>query len=116
MSTQCPTCGQTTEYNGWSNYATWGCKLILDNDQYCYDVVHEMAHAVSRDDEGRWKLQDDIRDFVEELCGLEGNAAPTPSDMARQLLSAAICDVNWREIAKSLLSDLEDEDPEEEDE
>lgn len=100
-------------YNGWTNFATWGCKLILDNDCGLYDQTQEMAREAAKigGRESVYKLEVELREFVGELCGLEspGEYATEPSDMAKQLLGAAMCEVNWREIAESLLNDLDDE-------
>lgn len=109
-------------YNGWTNYATWGVALVLDNAEGTQSYVDEMA-AELRDDassagqvtEGVWteaqyvryQLADRIKDFTEQLCGLDDELGlPEPSLVAQQLLGAALSDVNWDEIAENKLSAL----------
>ena len=104
-------------YNGWTNYETWGCSLVLDNDEGSYNYAREMAETFKREagehpnvESGLWTkdeaatftLEDWLKGYTETLCGLEGDSLPM---MARQLLSGAIDSVDFREIAESLLTD-----------
>jgi hypothetical protein len=103
----------TTEtYNGWTNYATWGVALVLDNDEGTYNAVREHIAMERGTDESedyvmptdedavRYRLADWLKDFTEELCGLESEDL---SFMARQVLQAGLADVDWDEIARNLL-------------
>lgn len=109
---------QTTEdqtYNGWSNYATWGVALVLDNDQGTYSYVRERLAELRKsspslynvqqgiwtaDQAIRFELADILKDFTEDLCGLEDE--PGPTLMARQVIQAGLSDVNWSEIAENI--------------
>lgn len=103
-------------YNGWTNYATWGVALVLDNDEGTYSYVRERLAELSEeaDDDGRlpngvelrYELADWLEDYTERLCGLEGDFdMPEPSLMARQVLQAGLAEVNWDEIALSLIAE-----------
>lgn len=122
MSTAEPT---DTSYNGWTNYATWGVALVLDNDEGTYTAVHDqlgefradapdcsqVANGIWTEDQAvRFNLADWLKDFTEELCGLGdfeayGVAEPSPSLMARQVIGAGLANVDWDEIANHYISE-----------
>lgn len=108
-------------YNGWANYATWGVALVLDNDEGTYNYVKDLARQLQDEIESghpnvpeiwtaeralRFELADRLKDFTEELCGLEGEelGIPEPSLMAKQVLQAGLADVDWDEIAEHYVS------------
>ena len=103
------------EYNGWTNYATWGVALVLDNDEGTYNEVRERAESLlaydhpnvpeiwTADEAARFGLADFLKDYVEDLCGLEDD--PGPTLMACQVLQAGLGDVDWDEIARVILSE-----------
>jgi hypothetical protein len=118
----------TKRYNGWTNYETWNVKLWIDNERGDYEHWREQAISCWRDrarleswenpgrlqqtDEQRalYRLADQLKDSYEESqCNiLEG--ANLSASMWADLLGAALSEVNWREIAESMLEDLSDED------
>src|SRR4051812_41265493 len=94
---------QEQSYNGWKNYATWGVKLVLDNDHDTYlrvrayvDAFKAEAAESSQVKDGIWDedqyvrftLADWVKDYTEELCDLESDDGPTM--MARQVISAGL--------------------------
>lgn len=112
----------TSTYNGWKNYATWGVALVIDNDQSAYETVLETVARIRSvdapmhpnvpkiwtvEEAARFELADWLKDFTEELCGLEGEdlGIPEPSLMARQILQAGLSDVDWDEIADNYLAE-----------
>jgi hypothetical protein len=100
---------KASNYNGWTNYETWAVNLWLNNEEPSYRYWTERARS--------WKgREDDACQFAEELKGSirEGNPLEEPSLYA-DLLSAALSEVDWLEIAQSYLDDVEEE-PAEEDE
>lgn len=115
-----------TTYNGWTNYETWVVGLWIDNDestqtywqeaaQQAYDDTKDTLSAnarltgvepFTRKERAAFELRDLLKEQHEEaLPELEGFAA--------DLLNAALGEVNWHEIALSLLDSVE-EDTEEE--
>lgn len=110
-------------YNGWTNYETWNVKLWLDNEEPSYRYWNEAAaeawadapdddHADSAapwtvSETARFHLADRLKNEITEANPL-GDQASTYSD----LLGAALCEVNWDEIANAWLEDLdEDREP-----
>jgi len=99
-------------YNGWTNYETWNVKLWIDNDEGSYNYWRETTKEVVDDatgasiddeldmDSAKYRLSSMIKDFVEENNPLADNA-----DMYTDLLGAAISEVNWYEIAESMIED-----------
>lgn len=98
------------QYNGWTNYETWNVKLWIDNDQGSYEYWRERTRESGGDvaDLAQW-LRDEHEDGMPEIDG-------TYAD----LLRGALSDVNWHEIAESMIEDarengdLESEDADEE--
>jgi hypothetical protein len=78
----------TTEYNGWTNYATWRVNLEMfdgtdwagDNDLDAYDLG-QMLRGITEDH-------------------LESQ---TPPGLTLDYALAFISDVNWREIARHMI-------------
>lgn len=110
-----------TTYNGWTNYATWGVALVLDNDEGSYNYVRERTNEFktqalehrnvpeiwTAEEAARYELADFLKDYTEELCGLGGEAygLPEPSLMAMQVIQAGLANVDWDEIARNILSE-----------
>ena len=85
-------------YNGWTNYETWNVVLWIDNEEGSYrywrDTVREICEDSDEKDDAicsvSKRLEDEIKEGAPELQG-------TYSD----LLSAALSEVNWYEIAEN---------------
>jgi hypothetical protein len=103
-----------TGYNGWKNYETWCVNLWLTNDQESADYWHNLAKAchetswqvdavkrgIWTEAEGaRFALADELKDQVTDASPLADDAT-----MWHDLLGAALCEVDWAEIADNLLS------------
>jgi hypothetical protein len=113
-------------YNGWTNYETWAVKLWIDNDEGTYDYWRETTREV-------WADSDDKH--PNQFMDRSGNARSTLAERLKDehdsqsdhpvfkaadgsvyadLLNAALSEVDWYEIADSMLSDLaEDSDDDE---
>jgi hypothetical protein len=107
------------EYNGWTNYETWCVNLWMSNDQGSDEYYRESAQQTyndsveenrlggsalfTRDEVATRNLADSLKNEHEErqneLTGVSGVFA--------DLLSAALSEVNWYEIAEHYISDVE---------
>jgi hypothetical protein len=91
------------DYNGWSSYETWAVKLWMDNDQWSYTENRERAReAFDLAPEPRIWLADHLKDEYEE-------AMPEVDGVWADLLGAAFGNVDWFEIADSLLTEAAEE-------
>jgi hypothetical protein len=99
------------EYNGWHNYETWTVKLWLDNDEGTYNYMRELSAEVladhtdedgavdangSRSEFAGW-LKDYHDEQLEELN--------IPASVFRDLMNAALSEVNWHQIAGAYLEE-----------
>ena len=84
------------EYNGYSNYQTWNVALWLDNEPGEYSYVRDTAVRLEKTS----RFADWLKDYVEEINPLNENAS-----MFSDLMSHALANVNWYEIAKGIMED-----------
>lgn len=105
-------------YNGWTNYETWLVKLWIDNEEgssrYWADRAVEIYERFADEDDtftkaenAAFELQDELKDQHEEAA--EQSGVPT-SGFVADLFNAAMSEVNWHEIATSLIEDNVDEE------
>lgn len=73
-------------YNGWSNYETWLANLWFG------DYLSDLAG------EGEELDEDRIETIVTEMLADEGSLPET--GFAADIMNAALCRVNWRELAE----------------
>ena len=100
------------EYNGWTNYETWVVKLWMDNDEGSYRSFGQMAEESYRNATGEpeERLEDAASALAEELKAAHEENYPLDSgNVFDDLLSASMSEVNWYEIAESMLEDVEKE-------
>ena len=100
------------KYNGWTNYETWNYKLWMDNDQGSYNCVMNQAKEIMNNstvDKTFTKIENaklTLMAMLKDECESNNpliDQANTYSDM----LSAAISEINFYEIASSIIDDLE---------
>jgi hypothetical protein len=92
------------EYNGWSSWATWNCKLWLDNEESDarYWQFKAEQHAKRYGKENPHLLADELKEHHEQQM-------PELSGIFADLLNAAFSEINWQEIAESFLNDAVEE-------
>jgi hypothetical protein len=77
-----------SDYNGYTNYATWRIKLELldgiDPSLLGFDDVYDFAEY--------------LKDFVDDSLAMSA-----PQGFALDYARAFVDEVNWREIARSLM-------------
>ncbi len=95
----------TERYNGWTNYETWNWKLWLDNDHGTYlhwqdETQHICTEATDRDD-----AVDTLMERLKDDC--EVNVPESVCGSYADMLSAAIGEINFHEIAESMIDDAD---------
>lgn len=76
-------------YNGWTNYETWNVALWIDNNGWD-EEVREMVGGLDE-----YRAGKAIQEYIEEMNPLADEAS-----MFSDMLSAALSEVNWQEIAE----------------
>lgn len=79
-----------TEYNGWTNYATWRVNLEI------FDGIDPREMGWTCVDE--FELAPVLREYAEELIEMTA-----PKGLARDYAMAFVDNVNYREIATMML-------------
>ncbi|KKK92601.1 hypothetical protein LCGC14_2701300 [marine sediment metagenome] len=106
-----------SEYNGWTNYETWSVALWLDNDQGTNEMLREWAQEawdravypgdspyLTRGQRATRTLADQIQEHIEE-----NNPLASDASMYSDILSANLHEVNWGEIAKGQIEEVDKE-------
>ncbi len=85
-------------YEGWANYETWNVNLWISNEEGTYHEAVRLAGA--RMDDSPYALGESFKSWVtDELLPDLG------ASMASDLLSAAMSEVDWTEIAEHWITD-----------
>lgn len=102
--------GESKGYNCWTNYETWSIPLFIDNDGGA-DYWRERTEEIIRDSEpdqvctrkqrAAITLADALKDEFEE-----NNPLADQCSVYSQLLSGALSEVNWDEIARHYVDDV----------
>lgn len=91
-------------YQGWTNYETWAVALWLDNDEGSYRYVRgdllDSAREMESDTDSVCLI---LADSIEEM--VKDGAPEMDASIYSDLLSAAYSEVNWHEIAKSIMDE-----------
>ena len=87
------------KYHGWTNYETWVVKLWMNNEPGPQEYWSEQAQAY---------VDDSPHGLAEQLRREHEDILPDLKGFAADLLSAAMSEVNWHEIAESLINDAKE--------
>ncbi len=104
-----------TTYNGWTNYQTWVWKLWIDNEQSTYEYWREQVFDVIETAEIEFDFESiadaRVRELAERLTFNMDSMAEEfmagQSGPFADILNAGLGQINFREIAKSMLEDFE---------
>jgi len=95
-------------YNGWKNYETWNVKLWMDEEgSYWNERATEIAKEAKKDkilskkDNAKYTLSKELKSYHEE-----NNPLADQANTYTDLLGAALQEVDWYEIAGSLLEEI----------
>ena len=92
-----------TTYNGWANYETWVTKLWMDNSEGECTYWGELAELMVKRNEPPQVFAEIIKEIKEESMLILPN-----SGWLTDLVQGSIDNVNWYEIAESLMEDNRD--------
>lgn len=103
-------------YNGWTNYETWAVKLWIDNEEPSYIYWRDCAKQAwdkaedgyplsyfNKTENAQTTIANVLKDEIEEANPLTDQAS-----MFSDLMNAALSEVNWYEIATSLIEDAKE--------
>jgi hypothetical protein len=85
-----------SDYNGWTNYATWRVNLEMFDG---LDLKDMGWHRL----EDRYDLANTLKDYADEMLTINGETG-LAVDYARAFLS----DVDWHDIARSMIDVYQD--------
>lgn len=89
-------------YQGWTNYETWAIALWMDNEEPLYALTRELARSAAKKEHGQYELADTLKNLVENISPNLGTS------MFSDLLTHAIDQANYDEIAASLLEEVKE--------
>ncbi len=100
------------KYNGWNNYETWNVALWIDNEQGSYSERCDLAQIAWDDTDISESLEDRTSAAVSSLAKylellVEEMRPDLGASMFSDLLSAALSEVDWYEIAENFLEDVD---------
>lgn len=113
--------GEDKRYNGWANYETWAVSLWQDNEEtsylYAREAAREAIAAAAECDQvrdGIWPIdRAPVFILADRLKSEYDDARPdVGASVWADLLSAALGEVNWHEIAEQLINEVKFEEGE----
>lgn len=95
-----------TTYNGWTNYETWCVNLWMSNDEGTYEFWHDTAREIVEEHTDKAEAARVLADRLENDHEEHAHEAITAATVFADLLTAALDEVNWHEIATSLIEEV----------
>lgn len=89
-----------SDYNGWTNYATWNLPLWVENEEHTYklkrSILDSMVRSLDADEIEDFEVcESDVKNIAEQ-CGFEEGKTPDHTDDEE---GCSHTDINWPEIA-----------------
>jgi hypothetical protein len=97
-------------YNGWTNFPTWNVALWMGNEEGSQEYYAQLARELysdASDDETFTRLENAALILASQLKDQFEENAPELVGCYADLLNAALSEVNWREIAENILSEVD---------
>lgn len=108
-------------YNGWKNFETWNMVLWLDSGRGSHEYWQERAEACwdqaqhasqvasgiwTREEAARFLLADELKESHEEAMAEVLGAAKADCSVWADLLSSALGEVAWDDVAEDMLEGI----------
>lgn len=93
-----------SDYNGWTNYATWRVNLEM------IDGIEPREMGWHRLD--RFDLADCLKEYVKEMLEMQVEGKQGGMSLIFSYAMAFLSDVNWREIAEHMIDAYAEEEEE----
>ena len=103
------TAEKPSTYNGWRNYETWAVKLWMDNEEPSYRYWRDRTREVYEDSAAERSFTKEERaafTLADVRKAEHEESLPELAGFAADLLNAAFGEVDWYEIAQSLIGDM----------
>ena len=107
---------QEKGYNGWKNYETWAVKLWMENDEsdyeYWKDVTKSQWNNTQKTTYGTRKENaiNNLADYIKEwvIDNNPMNQFDNQASMYHDLMNVALSEIDFYEIAESLLEEYKE--------
>lgn len=91
-------------YQGYTNHATWATALWIDNDAGLYHERTDIVRRMLRKDAETYEVAEVLKNWIGEL------APDLGATLWADLLTAAIGEVNWQELAETWIAEEREEE------
>ena len=100
---------KTTDYNGWTNYATWRIQLELADDYVTGMFDGEDDWLKEQREMSVTDMADCIKDYVYEILELNVSDDDFEHGLVKSYASAFLDEVNWYELGKHAIDALQED-------